>query len=108
LQIAIGYLLYYGRAVDARVLPATCALASEQASPTTATIARLDRRLGYTAAHPNGRTIYRASDMVLRCYSDASYLSRPRAGSVAGGHHLKYRSIQQILCFTSEHIIGVA
>jgi hypothetical protein len=25
--------------------------------------------------------------MVLRCYSDASYLSRPRAGSVAGGHH---------------------
>ncbi len=46
LQIAIGYLLYYGRAVDARVLPATCALASEQASPTTATIARLDRLLG--------------------------------------------------------------
>jgi hypothetical protein len=87
LQIAIGYLLYYGRAVDARVLPATCALASEQASPTAATIARLDRLLGYTAAHPNGRKIFRASDMVLRCYSDASYLSRPRAGSVAGGHH---------------------
>jgi hypothetical protein len=32
-QVAIGYLLYYGRAVDALVLPATCALASEQASP---------------------------------------------------------------------------
>jgi hypothetical protein len=87
LQIAIGYLLYYGRAVDARVLPATCALASEQASPTAATIVRLDRLLGYTAAHPNGRKIFRASDMVLRCFSDASYLSRPRAGSVAGGHH---------------------
>ncbi len=25
--------------------------------------------------------------MVLRCYSDASYLSRPRAGSITGGHH---------------------
>jgi hypothetical protein len=25
--------------------------------------------------------------MMLRCYSDASYLSRPRAGSVAGAHH---------------------
>ncbi len=87
LQIAIGYLLYYGRAVNARVLPATYALASEQASPTAATIARLDRLLGYTAAHPNGRKIYRASDMMLRCYSDASYLSRPRPGSVAGGHH---------------------
>ena len=73
--------------MDARVLPATCALASEQASPTAATSARLDRLLGYTAAHPNGRKIFRASDMVLRCYSDASYLSRPRAGSVAGGFH---------------------
>ena len=46
LMIAIGYLLYYGRAVDARILPATCALASEQASPTTETITRLDRLLG--------------------------------------------------------------
>jgi hypothetical protein len=88
LQIAIiGYLLYYGRAVDARLLPANCVLASDQASPTTATIARLDRHLGYTAAHPNGRKVYRASTMVLRYYSDASYLSRPRAGSVAGGHY---------------------
>jgi hypothetical protein len=61
--------------------------ASEQAPPTADTIARLDRLLGYTATHPNGRKIYRASGMMLRCYSDASYLSRPRAGSVAGGHH---------------------
>ena len=33
LQVAVGFLLYYGRCVDGRVLPATCALASEQASP---------------------------------------------------------------------------
>jgi hypothetical protein len=79
--------LYYGRAVDARILPATCALASEQASPTTETITRLDRLLGSVSAHPNGRKVYRASDMMLRCFTDASYLSRPRAGSVAGGHH---------------------
>jgi hypothetical protein len=46
---------------------------------------RLDRLLGYAAAHPNGRKIFRASKMILRCLSDASYLSRPRAGSVAGG-----------------------
>jgi hypothetical protein len=48
---------------------------------------RLDRLLGYAAAHPNGRKIFRASEMVLRSLSDASYLSRPRAGSVAGSHH---------------------
>jgi hypothetical protein len=33
-QVAVGYLLYYGRSVDSRILPATCALASEQAAPT--------------------------------------------------------------------------
>jgi hypothetical protein len=87
LQVAIGYLLYYGRAVDPRFLPATCALASEQAHPTTDTMTRLNRLLGYAAAHPNGRKIYRASQMILRCLSDASYLSRPSAGSVAGSTH---------------------
>jgi hypothetical protein len=88
LQIAAGYLLYYGRAVDPRFLPATCAMASEQASPTTDTMLRLDRLLGYAAAHPNGHKIFRASQMILRSLSDASYLSRPRAGSVAGGYSI--------------------
>jgi hypothetical protein len=50
-------------------------------------MARLQRLLGYVAA---GRTSgrpenFRASDMLLRVLSDASFLSRPKAGSVAGG-----------------------
>ncbi len=87
MQVAVGYLLYYGRSVDSRILPATCALASEQAAPTLDTMRRLDRLLGYVAAHPNGRKIYRVSDMILRALADASYLSRPKAGSVAGSFH---------------------
>jgi hypothetical protein len=83
--VAVGFLLYYGRCVKGRVLPATCALASEQACPTLFTLARLQRLLGYVAAHPDGRKIFRASDMLLRVLSDASFLSRPNAGSVAGG-----------------------
>ena len=87
--MAVGFLLYYGRCVDGRVLPTTCALASEQeqASPTLSTMARLQRLLGYVAAHPDGRKIFRvrASDMLLRVLSDAAFLSRPNAGSVAGG-----------------------
>ncbi len=43
LQVAVGFLLYYGRCVDGRVLPATCALASEQVSPTLSTLTRLQR-----------------------------------------------------------------
>ena len=58
LQVAVGFLLYYGRCVDGRILPATCALASEQASPTLSTMARLQRLLGYVEAHPDGRKIF--------------------------------------------------
>jgi hypothetical protein len=89
LEIAIGYLLYYGRCVDGRVLTATCALASAQSTATLATMADLDRLLGFVAAHPNGMKIFRPSSMTLDVLTDASYLSRPNAGSVAGSfHHL--------------------
>ncbi len=64
--MAVGYLLYYGRCVDCRVLTATCALAAEQAHPTLGTMERLERLLGYVSAHPSGRKIYKASDMILR------------------------------------------
>ncbi len=83
----MGYLLYYGRSVGPRVLTATCALASEQASPTLSTMTRLDRLHSFVSAHPNGRKIYRASEMILCVHSDASYLYRPRAGSVACSTH---------------------
>ena len=80
-------MLYYGRSVDSRVLQATCALASEQAHPTLATMARLERLLGYASAHPNARKVYRPSDMLLKVLTDASFLSRPKAGSVAASFH---------------------
>ncbi len=83
--MAMGFLLYYGRCVDGRILSATCALASEQASPTLSIMARPQRLLGYVAAHPDGRKKFRASDMLLRVISDAFFLSSPKAGSVAGG-----------------------
>ncbi len=87
LLIAVDYMLYYGRSVDSRVLQATCALASEQAHPTLATTARLERLMGYASAHPNARKVYRPSDMLLKVLTDASFLSRPKGGSVAASFH---------------------
>ena len=87
LQVAVGYLLYYGRSVDSRIFPSTWALASEQAQPTQRTMDHLERLLDYVSAHPSGRKIYLASDIVLRVLCDASYLSLPKAGSVAGSFH---------------------
>ena len=65
LQIAIGYLLYYGRCVDGRILPATCALASLQAHATTLTMLALDRLLGYLSVHRTGVKVIRPSSMIL-------------------------------------------
>jgi hypothetical protein len=48
---------------------------------------RLELLLGYVSAHPSGRKIHKGSDMILRVLSDASYLSRPDDGSVAGSYH---------------------
>ena len=87
IQVAIGYLMYYGRLVDSRILQATCALASEQSTATLGTMKRLERLLGFVSGHRLGKIIFHASDMLLSVLSNASYLSRPLARSVAGSFH---------------------
>jgi hypothetical protein len=42
--------------------------------------------LNYAATHPDAILTYKRSDMVLMVHSDASYLSKPKARSHAGGH----------------------
>ena len=87
IQIIVGSLLYYARAVDATLLPAVCLLASDQSAPTQSTWKSALRLLGYAKANPDGRLVYQPSDMILRIHSDASYLNRPKSGSTAGGFH---------------------
>ena len=43
------------------------------------------RLIAYCARYPNNFIRYHACDMILHIQSDASYLSRPEARSVAGG-----------------------
>ena len=42
--------------------------------------------LDYVASHPDAILTYSESNMVLNVHSDASYLSKPKAKSRAGGH----------------------
>jgi hypothetical protein len=79
LEVAVGYLLYYGRCVDGRVLLATCALASALTNATLNTMVDLERLLGFVAMYPNGMKVFRPSSMILDVFTDASYLSRPKA-----------------------------
>ena len=67
------------------MLVALSALASEQASPTQKK-EKVMTFLYYSASQEEAVITYHASDMVLACHSDASYLSEPGARSRAGGH----------------------
>jgi hypothetical protein len=87
LQQVVGSLLYYGRAVDHRILPAVAALSSHQSSPTANTMASMRRLLGYVSRYPDAFLTFRPSAMLLRVHSDGSHLSRPNSRSVAGGFH---------------------
>jgi hypothetical protein len=86
LQQAIGYLLYYARAVDPKMLVALSTLESAQATGTAATTEAIYQLLDYCATHPDAEVRFHASDMVSQVISDASYLSEPAARSRAGGH----------------------
>ena len=78
-QEVIGTFLYYGRCVDASMLPALGTLATQQASPTENTMIKIKQFLDYAATHPDAIVTYNASNMVLAGHSDASYLLESNA-----------------------------
>ena len=47
---------------------------------------QLRKFLGYTAPHQDDIFTYHASDMILACHSDVSYLSETSSRSQSGGH----------------------
>lgn len=85
LQSVVGSVLWYARTVDVTFLEAVGALSTEQGAPTEASMTAARHLLGNCAAYPNNGTMYRASDMKLKCCSDASWNSRSKGRSVAGG-----------------------
>jgi hypothetical protein len=84
-QIA-GTLLYYAKAVDSTLLVALGTIAAQQANATLNTTKAIQQLLDYCHTHPEAVIRYRASDMILKIHSDASYLSEAKARSRSGGH----------------------
>ena len=84
LQELVGSLLYYALGVVVIILPAVTHLSSLQAHPTQDVLQASQSLLAYCSRYPNNALRYHACDMVLHIQSDASYLSRPNARSVAG------------------------
>ena len=93
IQQVLGTFLYYARAVNPTMLVALSAITSEQASPTRATMKKVDQFLDYAASQEQAVLTYEASDMVLAVHSDASYLSESKARSRAGGYFFMSKDV---------------
>jgi hypothetical protein len=87
IQQIVGCCSFYARAVDPTVLVATNRLGSQQAHPTDNTDDGADMLLQYLATYPVVKTVFRASDMILRISSDSSYLTEQGGRSRVGGYH---------------------
>ena len=82
-----GKFLYDGRSVDNTQLHALNELSIKATEATEETQDALIQFLNYVASNPDATIIYRASDMILSCDSDAAYLVAPKSRSRAGGYH---------------------
>ena len=72
--------------VDATMLTALSAIASDQATPTENTMDKIRTFLEYASTNKEAVVKYSKSDTVLAAHSDASHLSEPKTRSRAGGH----------------------
>jgi hypothetical protein len=84
IQQVVGSLLFYAKALDLSLFTAVCQLSSHQSTFTQHDLSSAHRLLNYSSSHPNFHKTIRPSSMALWACTDASFLSRPKSGSVAG------------------------
>ena len=78
-----GTVSHLARTVRHDLIPAVNEIAESQAAPTTKTMLLIDQLANYMARFPEGKVIFNATDMVLRCHYDSSL--RPHGRHKAGG-----------------------
>ena len=86
IQQVCGKQLFLGRAVDSTVLCSISAIISQSATPSKETMSQTHQLLDYIATQEDAVITYTISQMKLAVHSDASYLSKTKARSRAGGH----------------------
>jgi hypothetical protein len=69
------------------LLTAFSSIAAHQANGTTTVAKSCQQLLDYVATHPNAGICYKACDMILAVYTDASYLSQQNGKSHASAHY---------------------
>ena len=75
LQQIVGTFLFYSGAVNPTMLTALSIIVTEQTQGTLTTKEKAEHFLTYAAMHPNATIKFYKSDMILKIYSNATYLS---------------------------------
>jgi hypothetical protein len=86
IQQVCGKFLCLGQTVDSTLLCPISAIVSQSSKPTEDTMCQTQQLLDYLATQEDAVLTYNASNMILAVHSDASYLSKPKAKSWAGGY----------------------
>ena len=85
-QSIVGALLFYGQAVDNKLIAELSKLGKQQAAATQATNDAIMQLLEYVATYPRDGINFRASEMIISAHSDAVYLNVTKSHSCAGAH----------------------
>ena len=80
-QRVIGTFLFYGGAVNVKMLTALCVIASTYVPPIEEKLRITYQFLYYSATHPDSILTYTVSNKLLKVHSDVSYLSKPNTKS---------------------------
>ncbi len=86
IQQLCGKFLYLGRAIDSALLCLISARTTQSSNPIKDTMPCATQLLDYLGTQEEAILTYNVSNMILAVHSDASYLSKPKACSRAGGH----------------------
>ena len=86
IQVIVGALLYYGRAVDNKLLFGLNYIGSQQAAATELTKEPINKLLDYCATYPADGIFYCSSNMVLCAHYDAGFHNERKGHSRAGAH----------------------
>ena len=85
-QVIVGALLYYDRAVDNKLIVGLSDIRSQQAAATQRTNEAIGQILDYCATYPSYGILYRSSNMALCAHSDAGFHNDSKGRNRSGAH----------------------
>ena len=85
-QAIVGAGLFYGLAVDNKLLVALNTIGTQQATATDTTNKAVTQLLDYMTTYPDDGIVYQSSDMVLAAHADAGSHNESKGRSRAGAH----------------------